>query len=64
MDEPKLQNYIQTEIERLIFGGHKLLVWDAFKPYFTEETRRVLRQPSIDLAVIPGIKLFDSFINR
>lgn len=57
MDEPKLQDYIQTEIGRSIFGGHKLLVWDAFKLHFSEGTRRVLRQLSIDLAVIPGIKL-------
>ena len=55
MDEPKTEEFLRTAVGRHMFGARKLLVWDSFRPHFSERTKAICAQLNIDLAIIPGI---------
>lgn len=55
MDEEKTGEFLRTSVGRDIFGSRKLLVWDAFRPHYTQSTRDLCSSFNIDMIVIPGI---------
>ena len=56
MDEEKVEYFLKTVIGRHVFGSRKLLVWDSFRPHFSEHTKVVSAQLRIDLSIIPGMR--------
>ena len=62
MDEEKVEQFLKTVIGRHVFGARKLLVWDSFRPHFSEHTKIVSAQLRIDLSIIPGMHFSNLFV--
>jgi hypothetical protein len=54
MDDNTTENYLRMIIGGHLFGGKRLLVWDAFTAHKSEATLAVLKELKIEAAYIPG----------
>ncbi len=55
MDDVSTEDYLRRVIgKRPIFGGNRLLVWDAFASHKSASTTAVLKELNVDVAFIPG----------
>lgn len=54
MDEDKCLSFVKTNIGRDIFGRPKLLIWDSFRPHYSNAVKHECKQLGIELAIIPG----------
>ena len=54
MDESGVKEWIRECLPRTRNHEQSLLVWDSFRAHLTDDVKAALRQPQIDVAVIPG----------
>lgn len=54
MNDTSTADYLRKVIGTQLFGNKRLLVWDAFNCHKSDDTKKVLKDLNLEIAIIPG----------